>query len=100
MIQLPGNVGRKNKFPILALSLAGSCLVLTLMPKASAGDEGSSVTRVEEDWQLVLNEPDADCESPQFHTVMSPFTNSDGHYAQTLWNYREANEEYLAGGLQ
>ncbi|MBP7934345.1 MAG: hypothetical protein KA354_06820 [Phycisphaerae bacterium] len=58
-----------------------------------------SVTRVEEDWVLVLNEPDDAITSPQFHTVMSPVGNMDSSYAQVLWNYREV-PEFAAGGLQ
>lgn len=63
-------------------------------------DEGADpVVRVEEDWQLVLNEPDDAMTSPQFHTVMSPLSNIDTSYAQVLWNYREV-PDFVAGGLQ
>ncbi|MBI4717927.1 MAG: hypothetical protein HY763_09005 [Planctomycetes bacterium] len=55
--------------------------------------------RVEEDWKLVLNEPDGGIDSPQFHTVMSPYTDLDSYYAQVTWNYRET-PDFLSGGLQ
>jgi len=57
------------------------------------------VVRIEEDWALVLNEPDGNVDSPQFHTVMSPFDDAKSFFAQVLWNYREA-PEFLPGGVQ
>ena len=74
---------------------------------APAGVGGASVAplfaepvlRVEEDWKLVLNEPDGNVDSPQFHTIMSPFGDADSFYAQVLWNYREM-PDFTAGGVQ
>ncbi len=57
------------------------------------------VLRVEEDWTLVLNEPDDNVHSPQFHTVMSPGGDVFGSFAQVIWNYRES-PDFEAGGLQ
>src|SRR5262245_5177887 len=58
-----------------------------------------AVTHIEEDWELVLNEPNNSKDSPQFHTVMSPVGNLDGFFAQVVWNYREL-PDFQAGGLQ
>jgi hypothetical protein len=68
---------------------------------AAVGDPpaGSSVARVEEDWQLVLNEPVESLNAPQFHTLMSPQGSTDGVYGQVSWNYWEL-PEFTAGGLQ
>ena len=57
------------------------------------------VVYIEEDWQLVLNEPGEQITAPQFHTVMSPFGNTDVVYAQVSWNYRDL-PEFVAGGMQ
>ena len=100
MFEVVGKMKRNRVFSIVVLSSGGLCVLLSLPARISVGDESDSVTRVEEDWQLVVNEPDADCESPQFHTVMAPFNNADGLYEQTLWNYREIEDDYVAGGLQ
>lgn len=62
-------------------------------------DESAAVTAVEEDWAMVLNEPDGNVDSPQFHTIMSPYESTDGYFAQVLWNYRET-PNYSAGGVQ
>ncbi|MEK6674646.1 MAG: hypothetical protein AABZ47_03215 [Planctomycetota bacterium] len=63
------------------------------------GVESPSVVRVEEDWRLVLNEPDDDTDSPQFHTVMSPTDDAEELFAQVLWNYRET-PDFVSGGVQ
>lgn len=57
------------------------------------------VLRIEEDWALVLNEPDGNVDSPQFHTVMSPYDSAESFFAQVLWNYREV-PEFKPGGVQ
>ncbi|GMV96518.1 MAG: hypothetical protein HRF43_05915 [Phycisphaerae bacterium] len=64
------------------------------------GPDPNDVILVEEDWELVVNEPDDQLETPQFHTVMSPFGHLDSYYAQVLWNYREVEDEFAPGGLQ
>lgn len=63
------------------------------------GDAPPAIVRVEEDWMMVLNEPDDEVDSPQFHTIMSPYQHLDGNYAQVLWNYRET-PDYVSGGVQ
>lgn len=73
---------------------------LTGVPRADSADVlVEPVIRVEEDWVLVLNEPDDAVDSPQFHTVMSPDNHVDSYYAQVTWNYKES-PEYRAGGLE
>ncbi len=88
----------------VAVSAGLASLWLLLLPggqivPASAGDEGPRVIRVEQDWQLVLNEPGSDISAPQLHTVMSPREDLNGAYAQVSWNYREL-PEFVPGGLQ
>lgn len=71
-----------------------------LLPGTPAlAEDVALVQRVEEDWELVLNTPSGELESPQFHTVMSPHSGTSGRFFQATWNYRDA-ETYLAGGMQ
>lgn len=80
------------------LAVIGTIVLWTGISEAGLSEP---VIRVEEDWKLVLNEPDVDCEAPQFHTVMSPYNHVDSNYAQVLWNYREtAEQEFVPGGMQ
>ena len=77
-------------------------MVLIPVPVARSDEQGAPtepVVRVEEVWGLVLNVPDDSVTSPQFHTVMSPFGNTDSFYAQVVWNYREV-PDFTAGGLE
>ena len=87
-----------------ALGLTAGVLFF-VFPARSPADGGAAgmfpepVIRVEEDWKLVLNQPDGDVDSPQFHTIMSPFSDVDSFYAQVLWNYRET-PNFTSGGVQ
>jgi hypothetical protein len=79
----------------------GAIAILAAPPPLHAGANADPVlvSRVEEDWQLVLNEPGTEVNSPQFHTVMSPRCHLLGPYAQVSWNYREL-DDFAPGGLQ
>lgn len=87
--------------------LAGLGLGIALFSPALSyaqvsGDEGGGyepIIRIEEDWELVLNEPNDLIEAPQFHTMMSPFGHLDSWYALVIWNYREV-PWFVPGGLQ
>ncbi len=82
--------------------VVGMGVLFVAVPTATADeDEGGTpaVMRIEEDWMLVLNEPNDTVESPQFHTRMSAFPGLESYYAQVVWNYREL-PEFTPGGLQ
>lgn len=75
-------------------------LAAAATPVALSQDGGAlPIVRVEEDWELVLNEPNDDADCPQFHTVMSPLGDASSYYAEVLWNYREV-PDYASGGIQ
>ena len=69
------------------------------IPTAATDQPQDPVVRVEQDWRLVLNEPDDAVLAPQLHTVMSPLGHLDSFYAQVTWNYREL-PDFEEGGLQ
>lgn len=80
------------------LAVAGIVLVQAA-PVLGQEATGPAVARVEEDWELVLNEPDNSVDSPQFHTVMAPGADASRFYAQVVWNYREY-PDFMPGGLE
>lgn len=80
-------------------ALAALLGTATFWPSYATAPVTDPVLRIEEDWEMELNEPNNDTTAPQFHTVMSPNENVDGYYAQTLWNYRET-PEFAPGGVQ
>ena len=93
---------KKLKFSGWALgTLAVGVAVLsgTARKARSVVGEPEPVIWVEEDWSMVLSEPNDQIYSPQFHTVMSPTTSLDGNFAQVVWNYRET-PDFTAGGIQ
>ncbi|HVX13174.1 MAG TPA: hypothetical protein VHC22_18460 [Pirellulales bacterium] len=59
---------------------------------------GADVARIEEDWQLVVNQPDADLDGPQVTCVIAPLTADQGYCAFDI-NYC-TQPSYSAGGLQ
>lgn len=82
----------------LSALACGSVLLLGLAGNAWA-QSADAVTRVEEDWVMVLVEPETAHCSPQFSTTMSPKGNLDGRYVQMCWNYRD-DPDFAPGGMQ
>lgn len=78
--------------PAAWLTLA---LALTLLDSSAWADD---VVRVEEDWQLVVNQPDVNLNGPQVTCVLSPSTMDQAYFAVDI-NYH-TQPGYLAGGLQ
>jgi len=89
---------KETHFSVYHTVLLGTvCFLLasSILPAQMIGP----VTRVEEDWELVLSAPDGDLLAPQLHTVISPFADLDTYYAQITWNYREL-PDFAPGGFQ
>lgn len=68
---------------------------LTMIPGAATA---ADVTRVEEDWQLIVNQPDQQLNGPQVTCIISPAT-VDLAYCAFDINYG-TQPNYSAGGLQ
>jgi hypothetical protein len=93
-------VAKRKTFRALGLGVVtAGAFLLAWSADGARSQLAEAVTRVEEDWVLVLNEPNNDVDSPQYHTVMSPFADFEESYAQVLWNYRET-PEFRRGGVQ
>ena len=72
------------------------CMVVALVSAGRA--MAADVARVEEDWELVVNQPDVDVNGPQVTCVISPLTADDAYCAFDI-NYR-TQPGYSPGGLQ
>ncbi len=86
----------------LRIAVAATALLVIAWPRQPvvAEDPASEpVLKVEEDWTLMLIQPQTEVNAPQFHTVLSPFGVLGPVYFQFTWNYRPEGE-YEAGGLQ
>lgn len=56
------------------------------------------VVRIEEDWELVIDEPDVASNAPQVTTVLSPFADLGGYYVALELNY-QSQPQYAPGGV-
>jgi hypothetical protein len=65
---------------------------------AEAGDV-AGVDRVEEDWKVVIDDPDPDSTGPQITTCMSPRPGSTNAFIAFCLNYRD-DPDWKPGGLQ
>lgn len=94
MLHRSGALLRKRILTLLGLTLGlfGS----PIAQMAFAGEP--SVYKIEEDWELVVNEPDATNNSPQITFFMSPNHLLDDSYFQLQMNYHAA-DDYSSGGF-
>jgi hypothetical protein len=82
------------RFVCAALSFLGLGASLGLAQTASS----TVADQVEEDWMVVINDPDPESTGPQITTCLSPVSGSSAFVAFCL-NYRD-DPEWKPGGLQ
>src|SRR5262245_44510338 len=73
-------------------------LALGIVLMAAAAAPAQDIVRVEEDWELVLGEPDPNVCAPQILTVMSPFNDIRDTYFTMEINHRSM-PYWTPGGL-
>lgn len=79
---------------LVAFFATGMCAI------APAADPiTQDITRIEEDWELVIEVPEADQEAPQITTVISPSLDLDGIHGVFEINHA-TQPTYSNGGLQ
>ncbi len=74
-------------------------IVVLGLSSAVVRPEEQAVVRVEEDWELVVGQPDVDTNAPQVTCVISPFADANSLHCTFDVNYQSLLE-YAAGGLQ
>lgn len=82
-----------------AIWLAGAFTLLLAGVPTSAQAPATPITKVEEDWELVVGEPDPDNNAPQVFIVNTPTDNLNGSYAVFEINNLSL-PDYYGGGLQ
>ena len=75
--------------------LAGIALLIST---ATVRADEASIYKVEEDWELVINDPDPSLNSPQITFFTMPDPAESGCYFQLQMNY-SADDEYSSGGF-
>ena len=81
--------------------MVGSLLVflsisLGILQSAAAT---TRVVRVEEDWELVVSQPDPNSNSPQITCIISPLSNAESLHAAFELNH-QTQPDYFPGGMQ
>ena len=66
---------------------------------AAPASAAQPIVRVEEDWELVVGEPDLTTNGPQVTTVITPLNNVNGVHATFEVNH-QTQPGYVAGGMQ
>ena len=84
------------RFRVFCAALAVS--ILGASPSMAQTVNGAVADRVEEDWEVVIGDPDPDSTGPQITTCMSPISGSSAFVAFCL-NYRDVSD-WKPGGLQ
>jgi hypothetical protein len=82
-----------------SLALLGLLSVGLTGAAVRADGDSSRIVRIEEDWELVLGEPDAANVAPQVTTSISPSDDLNGYYAAFELNH-QSQPDFSAGGLQ
>jgi len=78
----------------------GLLLIAAILAGCSeAAAQEPTVVRVEEDWELVVGDPDPTADAPQVICVISPQGNVSGVYGAFELNARSI-PDFMAGGLQ
>lgn len=72
--------------------------VSSLIASPGMAQTGNVADRVEEDWEVVIGDPDPDSTGPQITTCISPVSGSSAFVAFCL-NYRDVTD-WQPGGLQ
>src|SRR5262245_26716258 len=87
MRSFKGCVRRTSLLRLTACAGASILLAAPIGAIWAGTHDPTAVTRIEQDWELDVNEPASESCSPQFHTVMSPYGTLNGLYFQVTWNY-------------
>jgi hypothetical protein len=98
-IAMKNNTDSQRWFPLTATILGAALLVWGVgATYIDADTAGPAVARVEEDWELVVAEPDVGNNGPQVTCTISPLDMATGYAALDI-NYH-TQPGYVPGGLQ
>ncbi len=89
------------KSPVIGLCAVrwvAAAAFLAAMTSAARAEE-PSITRIEEDWELVIGEPSPESDAPQVTCAMSPLGDMDSYNATFVVNHHEV-PDFEEGGLQ
>ena len=94
------SVDRTARRPRLAwfFPAVAGCLLVAGPTTIADGQDAADVTAVEEDWELIVKEPDEETQAPQVTCVMAPTADDQGVFAVFHINHNSL-PQYVPGGL-
>ena len=92
---MPKQQTQSGYFKPFVFSLAA----LAFVALAASSVQAADIVQIEEDWELVVGEPDTAVSAPQVTMVMSPTDHIGGQYFLFTLNYI-AHPDYEPGGMQ
>ena len=95
--QAEGDFSSKSHTLLFRIIGLAFCLVGTA--SLYGEDDAATIIRVEEDWELVVIDPDPDSSGPQINCLISPIGNANGTYATLELNHHSLNSDE-EGGMQ
>jgi hypothetical protein len=82
-----------------SLCFKGALLLAVCLAAPAAAYQSGPITKVEEDWEIVISEPDTETNSPQICVVCTPTGSLQGKHAVFEIN-NLVLPQYYGGGLQ
>jgi hypothetical protein len=79
--------------------LAGCIFALGFLLGTAIADPPAQITRVEEDWELIVGTPDPNTDGPQLTCSIAPVAGDDALYASFELNHRSL-PSFTRGGMQ
>lgn len=80
------------------LLIGGMCLISALADSSVAAADDATIYKIEENWEMVINQPDPITTSPQVTFFTSPSVHSESDYFQLQMNYA-ADDGFSGGGF-
>ena len=79
--------------------MLGAFVVLGATTTTAFGQDTNSVVKIEQEWEIVLGDPDVETDSPQVVCVISPTGDVASHYAVLEINQQDL-PDFSPGGIQ
>jgi hypothetical protein len=96
--RLSSRWGDERRWRERVAGLVLSWMAVMNIAAAVNAQEQAAIVRVEEDWELVVGEPDPEATAPQVTCVISPVEDLNGRYASIELNH-QTQPDFASGGV-
>jgi hypothetical protein len=92
-------IQRMSTHRIVRRTLLTLALAAPVLPLGASPAHGQVIVEVQEDWELVIADPDSNSAGPQITCVISPYAHVNSLYAALELN-QQTHPQYVPGGVQ